>query len=105
MGALGVEPGSVVLVRGRLDVSTAPDIRPVLHAALDSGTGDLVLDLSEVLVIDSTGLGLLVGVHRRAGRCGRRLVLRGVSTPVRRLLRRTRLHLVLHVEDSAVPVA
>lgn len=105
MGSLVAEPGSVVLLTGRLDVSTAPDIRPVLHTAIESGTGDLVLDLSDVLVIDTTGLGLLVGVHRRAGRCGRRLVLRGVSAPVLRLLHRTRLHRVLHVEESAVPVA
>lgn len=105
MGALVAEPGSVVVLQGRLDVSSAPDIRPVLHTALDGGAGDLVLDLSAVLVIDTTGLGLIVGVHRRAGRCGRRLVLRGVSAPVLRLLRRTRLHRVLHLEDSAVPVA
>src|SRR5579883_541978 len=73
------EPASGELcLAGRLDVSTVADVRIALHEALDSGSGDLVVNLAQVEVGDATGLGVLVGAHRRAGRRGRRLVLRGV---------------------------
>lgn len=66
-----------LVVGGRLDVRSAADARTVLHAAVDDGVGDLVLDLTELDSWDATGLGVIMGAHRRAGRCGRRLVLRG----------------------------
>jgi anti-anti-sigma factor len=91
-------PGRTVILRGRLDVTTVADVRLALHAAVDSGTGDLLVDLGEVDVVDASGLGVLVGAHRRAGRAGRRLVLRNVPDRILRLLALTRLNRVLHVE-------
>lgn len=91
--------GQVLHVGGRLDVHTVPDVRAALHAAVDAGTGDLVVSVDGIVVADATGLGVFVGAHRRAQRTGRRLVLREVPLPALRLLRVTRLHLVLQVED------
>ncbi|MEU6401186.1 STAS domain-containing protein [Streptomyces sp. NPDC046985] len=88
------------VVGGRLDVRSAADARTVLHSAVDDGVGDLVLDLSELDSWDATGLGVIMGVHRRAGRCGRRLVLRGVPPQMQRLLVATRLHRILAFEDA-----
>lgn len=85
-------------VRGRLDVHCAPDARTVLHSAVDSGRGDLVLDLSELDSVDATGLGVIMEAHRRAGRAERRLVLRGVSPQMQRVLVRTRLHRILAID-------
>ncbi|MFD7918837.1 STAS domain-containing protein [Streptomyces sp. NPDC059740] len=89
-----------LVVGGRLDVRTAADARSVLHAAVDSGAGDLVLNLSELDSWDATGLGVIMGVHRRAGRVGRRLVLRGVPPQMQRLLVATRLHRILAIEGG-----
>src|SRR5690606_17665474 len=74
-----------------------------LHIAVDSGDGDLVLDLAELDSWDATGLGVIMGVHRRAGRCGRRLVLRDVPPPMHRLLVAPRLHRILAIEGGSVP--
>ena len=84
-----------LVVGGRLDVRSAADARTVLHSAVDGGVGDLLLDLSELDSWDATGLGVIMGAHRRAGRCGRRLVLRGVPPQMQRLLVATRLHRIL----------
>ncbi|GAA2603286.1 STAS domain-containing protein [Streptomyces axinellae] len=92
-----------LVVGGRLDVRSAADARTVLHAAVDSGDGDLVLDLAELDSWDATGLGVIMGAHRRAGRCGRRLVLREVPPQMQRLLMATRLHRILAIETAAVP--
>lgn len=96
-----LDPGQVVHLTGRLDVRAAADVRLALADAVESGSGDLVIDLACVEAVDATGLGVLVGAHRRAGRAGRTLVLRGVTAPVGRLLFLTRLDRVLHVSSSA----
>lgn len=95
----------VVYLEGRLDVTTAAQVRPILHSAVCEGGGDLVIDLSEVELLDATGLGVLVGAHRRAARVGRRLVLRDVPPRVMRLLAITRLHRVLPVRFTEEAVA
>jgi anti-anti-sigma factor len=95
-----VEPGQVVHLTGRLDVHAAADARLALADAVETGSGDLVIDLASLEGVDVTGLGVLVGAHRRAGRAGRTLVLRDVSPPVGRLLFLTRLDRVLRLATS-----
>lgn len=97
----GAEPGcQQVTLSGRLDVGTVAEVREVLHQALASGTGDLVVDVHDLEVVDATGLGVLLGVHHRARLLGRRLVLHGARPRVRRILRVTRLHRVLVIDDA-----
>jgi anti-anti-sigma factor len=95
--------GRTIVLVGRLDVSTVADVRLALHEAVDLGSADLLVDLSGVEFVDASGLGVLVGTHRRAGRAGRRLVLRNVPDRVLRLLALTRLNRVLHVEELSPP--
>ena len=96
------EPGCAVTISGRLSAATVADVRAALTAAVDTGVGDLVVDLADVELVDATGLGVLVGTHRRALRQGRRLVLRDVPDRITRLFTVTRLHRVLAIEQ---PVA
>ncbi|MCG5220972.1 STAS domain-containing protein [Streptosporangium sp. KLBMP 9127] len=95
----------VVQVGQRLDVGTVSSVRDRLHKALDQGKGDLVVDLTGLEMIDSTGLGMLVGTHRRALETDRRLVLRGVPPRIMRVLTVTRLNRVLRVESSTAAMA
>ncbi|OUC85450.1 STAS domain-containing protein [Streptosporangium minutum] len=105
MRATGNPGAQVVSVGNRLDVGTVAGVRPRLHDAVDSGHGDLVVDLSGLEMIDATGLGVLVGTHRRALAAERRLILRGVPPRVMRVLAVTRLNRVLTVELSMAAVA
>jgi anti-sigma B factor antagonist len=74
----------VVSVSGEIHVSTAPRFREELNAVIESGGTRLVLDLSAVEFIDSTGLSVLLNglrlVNQRKGRmalvCRNRTVLR-----------------------------
>jgi anti-sigma B factor antagonist len=99
-----VASGYEIALSGRLDVSAVSDVRAALHEALDAGSGDLVVDLSGVELIDATGLGVLLGADRRAKLLGRRIVLRDAPPRVRRILRVTRLNRVLTL-DAAASVA
>ena len=94
-------PADRLALTGRLDVHAAADVRLALADALDAGEGELVLDLREVEAVDVTGLGVLVGAHRRAQRVGRTLVLSDVPDPVVRLLLLTRLDRILQTRRTA----
>ena len=94
------DPGRVVALAGHLDVHGAADVRLALADAVEGGDGDLVVDLAALEAIDATGLGVLVGAHRRAGRTGRTLVLRDVTPAVGRVLFLTRLDRVLRTSRT-----
>lgn len=66
---------TVVDVTGEVDVYTAPALRERLIALVESGRTDLVVDLTQVRFMDSTGLGLLVGVLKRIRGLGGQLQL------------------------------
>jgi anti-sigma B factor antagonist len=82
--------GSVAMP-ARIDVASSSTVRAALNDALDAREGDLVIDLRGVEVVDAAGLGVLVGVRRRADAAGRVVVLRHTPPRVQRLLNATHL--------------
>ena len=56
---------TVVRLGGEIDVYTAPFVREKLDEQIHAGRADLVVDLSDVTFLDSTGLGVLVGGLKR----------------------------------------
>jgi anti-sigma B factor antagonist len=57
-------------VEGELDIATAPRMIAALNEALADMEHPLVVDLSEVVFMDSTGLALLMNARRRVVRRG-----------------------------------
>jgi anti-sigma B factor antagonist len=58
--------GTLVLdVAGEVDVYTSPKLRERLVGLVHDGATSIVVNLEEVEFIDSTGLGVLVGVLKR----------------------------------------
>ncbi|MGB9376738.1 MAG: STAS domain-containing protein [Mycobacteriales bacterium] len=88
----------LVVVTGRIDGSTVSALREILHAAVDRAEGRVVIDVSGVDTIDATGLGMLVGTHRRADALGHVVVLRDVPVRMAKLLRVTKVDRVLRSE-------
>lgn len=56
---------SVISVSGELDLSTAPRLKWMLGEALEEDSTQIVIDLSDVGFMDSTALGVLLGVRRK----------------------------------------
>ncbi len=90
--------GTTYVLRGTLDIATAPSLRARLDAA--AAMGAITIDLSAVDFIDSTGLGALIGANRRAIERGEPLHLIVPEGPISRLLAITGLVRVFTVHHS-----
>jgi anti-sigma B factor antagonist len=77
---------AVVYVGGEVDLATCPQLRGVLAQLVDQGVYHLVVDLEQVSFLDSSGVGVLLGVHRRIREHGGSLRLAAPSARVRRVL-------------------
>jgi len=81
----------VINVRGEIHVSTAPEFSERLNQAIAGGKTAVVLDLTEVEFIDSTGLSVLLNGLRRVIRRQGSLALVCANSTVLRLFQITRL--------------
>jgi anti-sigma B factor antagonist len=60
---------AVLQVSGELDLVTSPALRQHIHDAVAEGRHSLVLDLSDVLFCDSSGVGVLIAARRLIRSC------------------------------------
>ena len=85
-----VEDATVVRLSGNLTRDDAPSFKEQVKALIPQ-TKRLVLDLSEVVYMDSSGLGAVVSVYISAKKAGCDLQLINLSKRVRELLGLTNL--------------
>ena len=90
---------SVVTFTGEVDLESSPAAREILLKCLES-TGRVIVDLSEVTYIDSSGVASLVEALQAAKKNGSRFSLAAVSEPTRRVLELARLDKVFTLYDS-----
>lgn len=81
----------VVTLHGELDVSTAQELRERLFAILEREPASLILDLSRLRFMDSTGVNVLVSAEQRADLRGWTLSLAGLQKIVARVIHITSL--------------
>lgn len=93
-----VEPDrTAVRLVGEIDAATSVRLRAWLGERVDEDH-DMVVDLSGVTFVDSSGLGVLVGALRRVQDVGHTLVLRAPTTSLKRVLEVTGLASAFAIE-------
>ncbi len=99
---LKTEDGGTLVfkLRGSLDLATAPTVRAALGEATEKGGQHLIVDLTLLEFLDSTGLGVLIGAHRRATEHGGSFRLIVNDGPISRLLNITGLIAVFEAYGS-----
>jgi anti-sigma B factor antagonist len=98
-----VDRATIIEVAGEIHVSTAPEFSELLNAAVEGGRTSLVLDLTDVMFIDSTGLSVLLNALRQVTRAGGRMALVCSNPTVLRLFEITRLDttFAIHAEPAS----
>jgi anti-anti-sigma factor len=76
-----------VVVRGEVDMTTAPRLASTLDDAIGKGARLIVVRLEHVTFIDSSGLGVLLKGADRIAAEGGQLFVEGASAVVERLLK------------------
>lgn len=101
LSSVSLDGRVVVNVDGEVDVYTAPALRRYLDAQIQRGCRDLVVDLSAVTFIDSTGLGVLVGRLRMMRTQGGQLRLAAPAERVVKVFAITGVDRLFDIVDSA----
>jgi anti-sigma B factor antagonist len=95
----------VIDVAGEIDLYTAPAFRDILRQAFDDGHRRILVNMSQVRYVDSSGFGTLLGATKRLRPSGGSISLVGCNPSIQKMLRVTRLNTLFGVfdaEDDAV---
>jgi anti-sigma B factor antagonist len=87
----------LVVLKGEVDIYTAPRFKEDLLALIDEGATDILVDLTQVEFIDSTALGVLIGGVKRLHPLQGHLLVIADSRPVLKILSITGLDKVFSV--------
>ena len=90
-------PTTVVLA-GEIDIATAGRVRDALIAISNGGENKVVVDMTNVTFMDSTGLAALVGPLKRFRSMNGEIVLRAPTRGVQKVLEITGLTRVFTIE-------
>jgi anti-anti-sigma factor len=93
-----------VALMGELDLSTVAKVQDALRKIEAGAPPTLVVDLSKLTFLDSTGLRCIVTADERAREAGRRVVIVRGPDPVQRVFAITRLEERLEMVDDAAAV-
>ncbi|WP_231336108.1 STAS domain-containing protein [Actinomadura graeca] len=85
---------------GDIDVETSPRLREFLIGLVDAGARHLVIDLDGVAFLDSTGLGVMIGVFHRLGAANGSMAFAGGPAAVRGVFHVTQLTRVFALHDT-----
>jgi anti-sigma B factor antagonist len=83
---------TVIRLRGEVDLQHSPALRQLLRSKAQLRVSALLLDISEVRYIDSSGLATLVEYYQQSRGFKGRLVLAGATPRVKSVFVLVRLH-------------
>ena len=89
--------GARVRLGGSMYVEDSASVREQLIGLLEEGIIHLTIDLSGLEYVDSSGLGVLISIHKRCLQKGGKMVITGLRGMVEELFKLTRLDLVFNV--------
>jgi anti-anti-sigma factor len=79
-------PAAVIAVTGELDLASSPALREALERESENGVELVILDLRQLVFMDSTGLSVVVRAHQRAVESRHRFAVVRGGKQVQRLL-------------------
>jgi anti-sigma B factor antagonist len=97
---------SILPLEGEIDLHVAPQISASLAAMIAAKPPTMVVDLSKVSYIDSSGLAALIEAMQKVGKYGGKFALSGLQEGVRPIFEISRLDQVFRIfPDNASALA
>jgi anti-sigma B factor antagonist len=93
-------PDRIIEVSGEIDVFSARAFKTAITRELDRGNYSVVVDLSSVEYMDSTGLGVLVAAFKRAREHQGTIALVGLNRQLTKIFDMTGLNRVFEIRQS-----
>ena len=90
-----------VLVSGEIDAYTAPQLKEAVYPLANQEQVDMVINLSEVSFMDSTGLGIVVGLFKVVKSHNGKFIIIGLSNRLKRLFAITGLAEIIQISSGA----
>jgi anti-sigma B factor antagonist len=72
--------------------ASVPELRTTMRGMVEEGVRDLVVDLADVRMVDSSGIGLLISAYNSLRKVGGRLAVIHASADILELFRTMRMH-------------
>ena len=88
---------NTVTIEGDMDALSVKSLRSAFDELAEEERGDLILDISQVPFIDSSGIGALVFLFKRLTAKGRKMEIRGVTDQPRQLFMYLRIDKTIKV--------
>lgn len=89
-----------ITVNGEIDAYTAPKLRDTIFPLSEKNGVNMVINLSGVSYMDSTGLGVFVGVFKNVKANGGQFKINGLSGRLQRLFEITGLADIIDVNSQ-----
>lgn len=90
---------SVIVMEDRIDAASAIRFKERMRELTEGSDQRVVLDLSRVMFLDSSGLGAIVAVKKMLG-ADRVLDLAGLTPTVKKVFRLTRMDTIFTIHDT-----
>lgn len=95
-----IDQGMLIKLDGEIDLHHSPELHLALKRLCDEQPAKLVIDLSGVTYLDSSGVGTLVDIFRRANGYSGQMILVGPQQRVRSIFELTKLDRFFTILDS-----
>ena len=95
-------------VVGEIDIYTTPQFKEAVSAAIDEGRPGIVINMTQVTYMDSSGFGTLLSATKRLRPVDGALYLSGCNEAITRMLQITRLNTIFGIyatEEEAIAAA
>ena len=89
-----------VKIMGEVDIHSSPEVKEKLESILDEQEKSMIINAEELDYIDSTGLGMLIGIVKRLKQNDLELVLAKPQPSVLKLFRITGLDKVIRIREE-----
>ena len=90
----------IVMLEGKLDVNLSVSLESELDALIDSGSNNLILEISKVEYLSSSGIRVFINMMRKVKDKNGRLVLASVPDVIKKILKTVDLEDLFEVFDT-----